>query len=346
MLRSKRSGKQEGSSFKETGASRSGKDEGGGSGGGDELLRMSALASLSGDSATGNVDPRLIDDLQDLLPLLESFLDRDRKVSSCFTRRGKMVCTKTPSKDSLSMKKGRRASQSVPGKEHRILGEKDRSEYCSKDRDDGDSSSLLSQNALEAEKDREEIKALNDQLEDLRRKLLEKEELLSAAEISGNQLTSAQEKLNELQYQMREKDSMLKAFERQLSDTKIKLAERQAALEKIQWEAVTSNKQVEKLQEDLKTAELEMSAFTILLEGSIKNDNSIYTVDYDLTPHWTNHGSEIVNDDIDELDLQKMEEARKVYLAAVAAAKECQDEESLAAVASARFHLQSFILAF
>lgn len=42
--------------------------------------------------------------------------------------------------------------------------------------------------------------------------------------------------------------------------------------------------------------------------------------------------------------MQKLEAAREAYVAAVAAAKEKQDEESLAAAASARLHLQSFAL--
>lgn len=38
-----------------------------------------------------------------------------------------------------------------------------------------------------------------------------------------------------------------------------------------------------------------------------------------------------------------MEEARIAYIAAVAAAKEKQDEKSIAAAANARLHLQSFV---
>lgn len=41
--------------------------------------------------------------------------------------------------------------------------------------------------------------------------------------------------------------------------------------------------------------------------------------------------------------MQKMEEATQAYLAALAIAKETQDEESLAAAARARLHLQSFV---
>lgn len=41
--------------------------------------------------------------------------------------------------------------------------------------------------------------------------------------------------------------------------------------------------------------------------------------------------------------MQDMEEARKAYIAAIATAKEKQDEDSIAAAASARIHLQSFV---
>lgn len=48
-------------------------------------------------------------------------------------------------------------------------------------------------------------------------------------------------------------------------------------------------------------------------------------------------------DNLDEVEMQKMEEARIAYIAAVAAAKEKQDEESIVAAANARLHLQSFV---
>jgi hypothetical protein len=49
-------------------------------------------------------------------------------------------------------------------------------------------------------------------------------------------------------------------------------------------------------------------------------------------------------DDLDEKEMQRMDEARKAYIAAVATAKERQDEESVTAAARARLHLQSFVL--
>lgn len=47
---------------------------------------------------------------------------------------------------------------------------------------------------------------------------------------------------------------------------------------------------------------------------------------------------------MDELDMSKMEEAQEAYMAAIAVAKEKQDEESISAAANARLHLQSFVL--
>ncbi|KAG0465256.1 hypothetical protein HPP92_019420 [Vanilla planifolia] len=49
-------------------------------------------------------------------------------------------------------------------------------------------------------------------------------------------------------------------------------------------------------------------------------------------------------DDMDDIDMAKMEEARIAYLTAVAAAKEETTDETLAAVAEARRKLQTFVL--
>ena len=64
----------------------------------------------------------------------------------------------------------------------------------------------------------------------------------------------------------------------------IKLADKQAALEKIQWEAMTSNTNVEKLQEELNSVQGEISSFMLLFDGLLKNDNGHYAEDYDISP--------------------------------------------------------------
>lgn len=45
-----------------------------------------------------------------------------------------------------------------------------------------------------------------------------------------------------------------------------------------------------------------------------------------------------------EMDMHELEAARLVYITAVAAAKELQNEESISAAARARFHLQSLVV--
>ncbi|KAI7986894.1 Protein MICROTUBULE BINDING PROTEIN 2C [Camellia lanceoleosa] len=201
-----------------------------------------------------------------------------------------------------------------------------------------DSFSIFSSRALPTEKDQEELIALKEQVEDLQRKLLEKEELLKSVEISKTQMTSMNAKFEELKHQAVDKDSLIKSTQLQLCDAKIKLANKQAVLEKLQWEAMTSTKKEEKLQEYLGSMQVEISSFLSLFEGLTKNHPTMSAEDYDVTPYHLNHLPHM--DDWDETEMQKMEEAREAYVAAVVAAKEKQDEDSIAA---ARLHLQSFV---
>ncbi|GMQ10570.1 hypothetical protein CsSME_00053520 [Camellia sinensis var. sinensis] len=137
-------------------------------------------------------------------------------------------------------------------------------------------------------------------------------------------------KFEELKHQAADKDSLIKSTQLQLSDAKIKLADKQTALEKLQWEAMTSNKKVEKLHEDLGSMQGEISSFLSLFEGLTKNHPTMSAEDYDVTPYHLNHLPH--TGDWDETEMQKMEEAR-----------EKQDKDSIAAAATARLHLQYFV---
>lgn len=75
----------------------------------------------------------------------------------------------------------------------------------------------------------------------------------------------------------------------------IKLADKQAALEKIQWEAMTSNRQVEKLQEELDSIQGDISSFILLFEGLMKNGSAKYADDYDVKPCFLDYPSDIVS---------------------------------------------------
>ncbi|GMN61715.1 hypothetical protein TIFTF001_030802 [Ficus carica] len=287
-----------------------------------------------------NVDRDLFKDLVEIVPLVQSLIDR--KASSSFTRRGSMIYTKTPSRESQYRKaselKGRNAAQSIPARKKREHGEKEGNNGSNNS--DAESFSILSSRASTAD-DREELDLLKGQVEDLQRKLLEKDESLKSAEVLKNEMNAVHAQLDELKVQTSEKESLIKSTQRQLSDAKIKLADKQAALEKIQWEALTSNTKVEKLQEELNSVQREISSFMLLFDGLLKSDSGHYAEDYDISPCNVDNLPSI--DDLDEIAMQKMEEAREAYIAAVAAAKEKKDEESLAAAASARLRLQSFV---
>lgn len=75
----------------------------------------------------------------------------------------------------------------------------------------------------------------------------------------------------------------------------IKLADKQASLEKLQWEAMTSNKTVEKLLGELDTLQGEMSSFMILFEGLVKTDSTVCAEDYDTSPCTLDHLPYIVS---------------------------------------------------
>ncbi|KAL2479097.1 movement protein binding protein 2C [Forsythia ovata] len=319
---------------------------GGGGGGEDHSSLASTLSSLSAAAATasaaGNVDRVLFNNLVEIVPLVQSLIDR--KANTSFTRRGSMIYTKTPTKESLYKKTARRnAAQSIPTKKHRDQGDKDENKNVV-DSQDGhaDNFSLFASRSLQLEKEREELVALSEQVEDLQKKISQKDELLKSAELSKNEMASMYTRLDELKNEITEKEMLIRSTQLQLSDTKIELADKQAAVEKLQWESMTSNKKVEKLQEDLQMVEGQVSSMMALIQGLARTHSALSVEDDDDVPHPLDHDHDL--DDLNEIERQKLEAAREAYIVAVAAVKEKQDEESIAAAANARLHLQSLVL--
>ncbi|CAA0832401.1 movement protein binding protein 2C [Striga hermonthica] len=295
---------------------------------GDDLSRtLSSLsAAAAAASSTGNVDRVLFNDLVEMVPLVQSLIDR--KANSSFTRRGSMIYTKTPSRESLYKRTAGR-SATIANKMH---GDSIQ-DGCA------DNFTNLSTKNMLSEKEKEELMTLRDQMEDLKKQLSEKEEHLKSLESSKKEMAAIQMKLDEVRNEAAEKDSMIKSSQLQLSDVKIKLADERAAVEKLQWESTTSKEKVKKLQEDLHRVEGEISSFMLLLQGLTNKDFPISGGDYDYDPYPFDQNYELNN----EIDTQKLEAAREAYIAAVAAAKEKQDEVSIYAAAKARVHLQSIV---
>ncbi|KAI5313822.1 hypothetical protein L3X38_042998 [Prunus dulcis] len=244
----------------------------------------------------------------------------------------------------VTEQKGRNPAQSIPTRKKRDHGDKEPSKNTSNNPD----SDIFSSFSARTSAEQEELDTLRGQVGDLQRKVSEEEELLKSSKISKDQMKAIQAKLDEMKHQVSEKDALIKAAKLQLSDAKlsvhhsIKLADKQAALEKLQWEPMISNRKVEKLQEEIDSLQGQISSFMFLFEGLMKADAIVYGEDYDISPCTVDHLPHI--DDLDETRMQKVEEARKAYITVVAAAKEKQDEESIPAAASARLHLQSLVL--
>ncbi|XP_039141914.1 protein MICROTUBULE BINDING PROTEIN 2C-like, partial [Dioscorea cayenensis subsp. rotundata] len=184
-------------------------------------------------------------------------------------------------------------------------------------------------------KKREDVTMLWEQLDDLERKILEKDQALKSAEDSLNQMKVANMQLEELKRQITEKDSLIKSSSSQLSNAQIKLAEKQAALEKLELEAKASNAKVEELQADLDSCFEELSK----CDSDADPDDVTTFHQVDRLPHMDD-----LDLDLDEDTIEKIEEARLAYAAALAAAKEDPGEESLISLAEARIKLQAFEL--
>ncbi|XP_039040196.1 protein MICROTUBULE BINDING PROTEIN 2C-like [Hibiscus syriacus] len=122
------------------------------------------------------------------------------------------------------------------------------------------------------------------------------------------QINDVQAELDQLNRVAAEKDSLINSIQLRLYDAKMKLADKQAALDSMRGE---------------------FSSFVPLLNGLTKNTRIVRVEDYDVASYHLEHL--IYIDDEDDRKIPKIEEARRAYAAALDAAKEKQDEESLAA---------------
>ncbi|KAE8809192.1 hypothetical protein D1007_14237 [Hordeum vulgare] len=164
----------------------------------------------------------------------------------------------------------------------------------------------------QGQKQREERAALQEQLSGLQDKLLEKDEALRSAENLIGRVSAANEAVDELRSQLNDKESLVESTGSELHCAKIMLAEKQAALEKLEWEAKMSSTKVEELKVDVASMDVEISA--------------------------------LMKDTVGDIDTEKMEQEMSAYVTALAAAKDNPTEEFLKAVTEARLRLQAFVL--
>ncbi|WOL17492.1 hypothetical protein Cni_G26284 [Canna indica] len=295
-----------------------------------------------GEEGGGNVDRVLFKNLVDMVPLIESLMDR--KPNPSFRRRASMAYTPTPSQPrKVADQNGRVSAQTRSAKKKSDRGENTPNKESDK-LDAASGSSIFSSSTLMAEdvqKNEEQLKMLREQFGDLYKSLQEKDEALKTLKDTMNEMNEVNATLQELKQQIVEKNSLITNANLQLTNTKIKLEERQAALENLELEVTESNSKIEELQGVLESSNFEISAFTRFFEELSKINQNASSDDSNTFEPMDHH---LYIDDIDENHMQRMEEARVAYVAAVAAAKENPSEESLAAAAEARRYLQAFLL--
>ncbi|KAG6474400.1 hypothetical protein ZIOFF_068335 [Zingiber officinale] len=256
----------------------------------------------------GNVDRVLFKNLVEMVPLVESLMTTEVK--------------------------GARATPTFSAKKQRDLDNTQRN----KQSDSCNGFTIETEKILRAQ---EELNVLREQINDLQRKILEKDEALKSAESEINQMKAAYISIDELRIQIAEKDSMVKSINSQLSNAKNSLADKQATLERLTWEAQMSNKKIEELQGERVSMDYEITKLMQIFEelfanhSSIHPDASLYSYSLEPLP---------VLSDMDDIASEKLEETRAAYVAAVAAAKENPTEELLARAAEARLHLQALVI--
>jgi len=196
---------------------------------------------------------------------------------------------------------------------------------------------------LDQAQKREELAALQEQLSGLQGKLLEKDEALRSAENLIGRISAANAAVDELRSQLSDKESLVESTGSELQDTKIMLAEKQAALEKLEWEAKVSSTKVEELEVDVASMDVEISALMKVFRKITENKRDSYPTERsdDSSLEWE---PVQLDDMVADIDTDKMEQEMSAYVTALATAKDNPTEEFLKAVTEARLRLQAFVL--
>ncbi|PNT76064.1 hypothetical protein BRADI_1g43540v3 [Brachypodium distachyon] len=297
-----------------------------------------AEAGAGAGEGGGKVDRVLFKDLVEMVPLVESLMVSATNPS--YSRRASLVYTPAPAKKAADLKSAK-AQQSVSAKKRRDPGDTGKKSTPDSNGENGSVVPLGLSGAENKPKDKDDIASLREQIEELQKELLQKEEALRTAESSVSEMNAVYSTIDELKRQVAEKEALIKYTNSQLHNAKIMLADKQASLEKLEWEVKTSNKKVEDLQGDVSNMEFEISSLMTLFEKISENVSGDC---YDGTiPSYELEELQSVSE-IDKIEVDKIEQERVTYAEALAAARENPNEEHLNSVAEARSRLQGLVV--
>nr|CAB3470318.1 unnamed protein product [Digitaria exilis] len=310
-----------------------------------------AEAGEGGGGGGGSVDRVLFKNLVEMVPLVESLMDR--RVNPSYSRRASLVYTPAPPKKASDLKSVK-SPQSVSAKKRREPADSAKKSTPDANGENGSVTPLSLSGAENKPKD--EVAVLREQIDELQKKLLEKEEALRAAESSVNEMNAAYVTIDELRRQVAEKEALIRSTNSQLHDAKIMLADKQASLEKLEWEVKTSNKKVEDLQGDMSNMEFEISSLIALFEkvsenvsddcydGSMPSSYELEALQSTVSTHPWSIVDLLGPSEIDKIEIDKIEQERITYAEALAAVRENPNEEHLNLAAEARSRLQVLVL--
>ncbi|EEC80405.1 hypothetical protein OsI_22560 [Oryza sativa Indica Group] len=298
-----------------------------------------AEAGPGGGEGGGNVDRVLFKNLVEMVPLVESLMDRRSNPS--YSRRASMVYTPAPAKKGSDLKSVK-SPQSVSVKKRRDPGETGKKSTADSNGENGAVAPVGLLGGENKPKDKDEIVLLRGQIEELQKTLLEKEEALKSAESLVGEMNTLYSTVDELRRQVADKEGLIKSINSQLHNAKIMLADKQASLEKLEWEVKTSNKKVEDLQGDVSNMEFEIGSLMALFE-KISENVSGELQDGSLPSSFELEALQSTSE-IDKIEVEKIEQEAVTYAEALAAARENPNEEQLNIAAEARLRLQVLVL--
>ncbi|KAH9331342.1 hypothetical protein KI387_003450, partial [Taxus chinensis] len=235
----------------------------------------------------GHVDKVLYRNLLEMIPIVDSFMES--RVNKSFAHQGTLVFTPKPSRDLSSKKMPERKVGKTPStrctKKQRtpMVGEDNNFKNNCMDGEDYFLNELLPSSLKSSAPDIEnisngnkvetfnieksmELLRLESQIEELQKKLAEKEELLKSTESSANQIEMMQVKLEELQQHIQEKDSLIKSSHLQFCHKKNELADVKLLLKKAEEDLKASNQKAQKLEDDLNGLQCQIAAFVSFFE--------------------------------------------------------------------------------
>ncbi|KAJ7544058.1 hypothetical protein O6H91_09G063200 [Diphasiastrum complanatum] len=312
-----------------------------------------------GISTVGNIDKDLYQNLVEMIPLMESFMDQRGNQRRSFSHHASLVYTPAPPRDGparkespLKTNKNKQQKSSKPGE---VKGDGPRWEeqenvLTKVETENGHESNDQSYHNQSAN---QHTLQLQNQIEELKQKLSEKDQLLQAVRTyddAHDAVTKTNEqlqnKIEELQQELTKKEYLAHSVQLRLSEQQHEIEGMSTLLGRLQGDVLRKNDKTFRMEEELDGLRCQVTALRYQLEAVDLNGADLDNANA--------QGIELDQDEQHQMSVSStgksceeftnMESARRMYLAAVVAAREKPGEEALTLAAELRMQLQTFLM--